>query len=279
MEMQTGDATPLTELRPVADRVAGIFLPCNHLFCPDCVPKWLHQNPGCPLCRRLCAIPGMPTLEYIWEIERCYSLRDARNHIRHTMRDFIGFRGHLRCFFTQTTPTVEDLYRPAIPGIPDHISAHPMPPTDFLIPEMRAEEKSADAATNWGSNSVVDSYRPIYPWGYDPTTTIRPPVSPPPLSAERRAWLGAHRPVELGSTGKPCLWHRRGRIKYDAHDPASWFRADLIWDEDEEDIAIDLDIRHVREATRRLEERIDRRRMRRRAADTDARIVAENGGF
>lgn len=267
--------------RAIEDRVAGIFLPCNHLFCPDCIPKWLGQNPGCPLCEKLCAIPGMTTLEYIWEIDWdwCCSLRGARNRIRRTMQEFIGFRGRLRCFFTQTAPTMEDLYRPAIPGFPDHISAHPMPPTDFLIPEMRAEKKWADAATLWGSDSVVDSYRPIYPWGYDPTTTIRPPVSPPPLSAERRAWLGAHRPVELGSTGRPCLWRREGRIKYDAHDPASWFRADLIWLEDEEDIAIELDTRQTREATKRLRERINYRKMCRRAAVIDARIVAENGGF
>ncbi|XP_024931179.2 uncharacterized protein LOC112492262 [Ziziphus jujuba] len=28
------------------------LLPCNHLYHPNCIAVWLHQNSSCPLCRR-----------------------------------------------------------------------------------------------------------------------------------------------------------------------------------------------------------------------------------
>ena len=65
---------------------------CNHIFCGDCLNKWLHIRSNCPLCRQPINIPTIP-LPVIPSLSRY----DENGNLRNRRQNYLDLYmdGHL----------------------------------------------------------------------------------------------------------------------------------------------------------------------------------------
>jgi hypothetical protein len=60
----------------------GKIIPCNHIFCYDCIVKWEEKNNTCPICRIECSTIIKPICYHSGFVESCHKKTENQWYIK-----------------------------------------------------------------------------------------------------------------------------------------------------------------------------------------------------